>query len=219
MSSRIEEARDYLAAARLYVISADSDPSWQAEVLCQAIDGGAGVVQLRHKAAAPADLLDAARRVARHATAHGAVFIVNDTPELVEASGADGVHAGQDAGTTDAVRVRLPEGSLVGRSTHSLAQAQEAAAGGADYIGVGPVHATPTKPGRAAVGLGLVTEVARAVDIPWFAIGGLDRDNLTEVIDAGAQRVAVVRAVAAAADPGRAAAELLAQLQRVEATA
>ena len=216
---QFDEARDRLAAARLYVISADDDPDRQAAVLCSAIDGGAGIVQLRNKAAAAGRLLDCARAVAAHARAHSAVFVVNDVPELVEASGADGVHIGQDDGRVDQVRARLPRGALVGRSTHSLEQARQAMEDGADYIGVGPIHATPTKPGRPAVGLALVRAVAPVVAIPWFAIGGLDTDNLAEVLAAGATRVAVVRAVARAADPRAAAACLVARLREPVASA
>jgi thiamine-phosphate pyrophosphorylase len=219
VSGRFDEARTHLAAARLYVISADDQPALQAEVLCAAIEGGAGIVQLRNKLAAPTELLEAARRVAAHARAHAAVFIVNDSPELVQASGADGVHVGQEDGAMAAVRSVLPPGALVGRSTHSLEQAAAAATEAADYIGVGPVYATPTKPGRPAVGLGLVGEVAATTRLPWFAIGGIDVANVVEVIGAGAQRVAVVRAVARAADPRAAAAELLAALRGVGVTA
>ncbi len=216
MASTIDEARRRLAGARLYVVSADARPDLQADVLCQAIDGGAEVVQLRNKAAAPGDLLDAARRVAEHAHAHDAVFIVNDVPELADTSGADGVHVGQDGGPTAAIRLRLPPGSLVGRSTHSLAQAQAAAAGGADYLGVGPVWETPTKPGRRAVGTDLLGAVAATVAIPWFAIGGINGTNLAEVLDAGARRVAVVRAVAVAPDAAAATRALLARLAAIE---
>lgn len=216
---RFEEASRRLGGARLYVISAADPPARQADTLCAAIDGGAGVVQLRNKLAAPADLLQAARRVAAHAHAHGAVFIVNDSPELVEASGADGVHAGQEDGAMARLRAALPPGALVGRSSHSLQQARAAVSEDADYIGVGPVHETPTKPGRPAVGVGLVREVAEAIQLPWFAIGGLELSNLAEVLEAGAQRVAVVRAVARAADPEAAAAELIGAMRRVGVTA
>jgi thiamine-phosphate pyrophosphorylase len=101
----------------------------------------------------------------------------------------------------------------VGRSTHSAAQALAAVAEGADYLAVGPVHATPTKPGRPAVGVALIREVAPRLTLPWFAIGGLDAGNLAEVLEAGASRVAVVRAVAQSADPRAAAATLLELLQ------
>lgn len=210
--ARFEEARQRLVAARLYVISADAEPADQARALCAAIDGGATVVQLRNKVAGAADLLEAARAVANHATARGAVFIVNDEPELAAAAGADGVHLGQGDGDIGAARRHLPQGAIFGRSTHSLEQARAAEAEGADYIGVGPIHATPTKPGRAPVGLELPQVVAPVVHIPWFAIGGLNVDNVADVVAAGAGRIAVVRAVTAAADPRAAAQGLLAAL-------
>jgi thiamine-phosphate pyrophosphorylase len=199
-----------LRAARLYVVSSDAEPADQASILCTAIDGGADVVQLRNKQASPADLFEAAVRVRDHARAHAAIFIVNDHLELAIDAGADGVHLGQeDLGVAEA---RQRWGGIVGRSTHSLEQALTAQADGADYLGVGPVFATPTKPGRPAVGVGLVALVAPALEVPWFAIGGLDGGNIDAVLTAGARRVAVVRAVCAAVDPAAAAAELKARL-------
>jgi thiamine-phosphate pyrophosphorylase len=204
------ELLDRLRAARLYVVSSDGEAADQARVLCAAIDGGADVVQLRNKQAAPAALLDAAVRVLNHARAHSAIFIVNDHIELAIEAGADGVHLGQeDLGLPEA---RRRWDGIIGRSTHSLAQAIEAQADGADYLGVGPVFATPTKPGRPAVGVELVAAVAPVVAIPWFAIGGIDATNISNVLMAGAGRVAVLRAVATAADPAAAAAELKARL-------
>jgi thiamine-phosphate pyrophosphorylase len=204
------ELLDRLRAARLYVVSSDGEAADQARVLCAAIDGGADVVQLRNKQVAPAALLDAAVRVRNHARAHSAIFIVNDHLELAIEAGAHGVHLGQeDLGLPEA---RRRWDGIIGRSTHSLAQAIEAQADGADYLGVGPVFATPTKPGRPAVGVELVASVAPVVAIPWFAIGGIDATNISNVLVAGAGRVAVVRAVTSAADPAAAAAELKARL-------
>jgi thiamine-phosphate pyrophosphorylase len=201
---------DRLRAARLYVVSGDAHPAHQARVLCDAIDGGADVVQLRNKQAPAADLFGAAVRVRDHARARSAIFIVNDHLELAIDAGADGVHLGQeDLGIAEA---RLRWDGIVGRSTHSLEQAVKAQTEGADYIGVGPVFATPTKPGRPAVGVGLLGLVGAVLEIPWFAIGGLDAGNIDAVVIAGARRVAVVRAVSSAADPAAAAAELKARL-------
>lgn len=199
-----------LGDARLYVISGDAVPEFQADVLCSAIDGGASLVQLRNKSAQPRDLLAAARRVRDHAHANGAIFVVNDHLDLARESGADGVHLGQDDLTVAQARDRW--GGLIGLSTHSVAQAISAQEAGADYIGVGPVYETPTKPGRPAVGLGLLAEVRAAVSLPWFAIGGIDAVNVNQVIAAGADRIAVVRAVCDAADPAGAARQLLQHL-------
>jgi len=201
-----------LAAARLYVVSGDAPPEIQANVLRAALDGGADVVQLRNKVAAPSGLLEPARLVGAHARARGAVFIVNDHLDLAIEAGADGVHLGQDDISVEAARAAW--GGLIGRSTHSLDQALEAQRQGVDYIGVGPVYATPTKPGRPAVGLELLQAVASAISIPWFAIGGIDSSNLEDVLAAGASRVAVVRAVCEAPEPAAASRALLARLQQ-----
>lgn len=201
-----------LAAARLYVVSADAPPEIQANVLRDALDGGAGIVQLRNKAAAPGDLLEPARLVAAHARARGSLFIVNDHLALAIEAGADGVHLGQDDLSVEAARSSWS--GLVGRSTHSLDQALEAQRQGVDYVGVGPVYATPTKPGRPAVGLELLEEVRGVISIPWFAIGGIDSSNLEDVLAAGAARVAVVRAVCEAPEPAAATRALLARLQQ-----
>jgi len=209
------ELTDRLRAARLYVISGDAEPETQARMLRAAIDGGADVVQLRHKHAAPADLFETAVGLAKFARAHGALFIVNDYLDLAIQAGADGVHLGQDDLSAEASSAAW--GGLVGRSTHSLGQAVEAQAQGADYIGVGPLFATPTKPGRPPVGLDLPRQVARQVAIPWFAIGGIEATNLESVLGAGATRVAVVRAVCGAADPQAAAHGLRTRLAQLVA--
>lgn len=204
------ELIDRLRAARLYVISSDGDAADQARILCAAIDGGADVVQLRNKQAPPGDLLDAAVQVRDHARAQSAIFIVNDHVELAIEAGADGVHLGQEDLGLPAARQRW--GGIIGRSTHDLGQAVEAQSDGADYLGVGPVFATPTKPGRRAVGVELVALVAPVLRVPWFAIGGVDAKNLDDVMGAGATRVAVVRAVCQAADPAAAARGLRSRL-------
>ncbi len=206
------ELADRLAAARLYVVSADAPPEIQANVLRDALDGGAGLVQLRNKAAAPSDLLEPARLVAAHARARGALFIVNDHLALAIEARADGVHLGQHDLSVEAARSSWS--GLVGRSTHSLDEALEAQRQGVDYVGVGPVYATPTKPGRPAVGLELLEVVRGVISIPWFAIGGIDSSNLEDVLAAGAARVAVVRAVCEAPEPVAATRALLARLQQ-----
>jgi thiamine-phosphate pyrophosphorylase len=174
-------------------------------VLAAALEGGVEIVQLRDKHAGDDELLRAGRLIRRLTREAGALFVVNDLPELALRCEADGVHVGQD--DLPVPRVRELVGDLiVGLSTHSPAQI--AAAEGVDYIGVGPVYATPTKEGRAPVGLELVREAARAAALPWFAIGGIDETNADEVVAAGAQRLAVVRAIGAAEDP-RASAQAL----------
>ena len=174
-----------------------------ADVLAPALAGGVDVFQLREKDAPDSEVLRAAL-VARALCAEtGALFILNDRPDLVDAAGADGVHVGQDDMPVAQARSVVGPDRVVGLSTHSEAQAD--AAQGVDYFAVGPVHATPTKEGRPAIGLEPVRHAARTAGAPWFAIGGIDSDTLPAVLDAGARRVVVVRAIAEAADPERAA--------------
>jgi thiamine-phosphate pyrophosphorylase len=197
-----------LAAARLYVVTMAEHP---AEAVLDAVraacEGGADVVQLRRKgddSLATLRLAEACRAVTAEA---GVLFVVNDRLDVAMAADADGVHLGQQDLPLQVAR-RLWPGRIVGRSTHTLEQALAAEAEGADYIGVGPVFATPTKPGRRPVGVALVSGAAAHVRIPWFAIGGIDGGNVDGVVDAGASRIAVVRAVCAAADAAQAARSL-----------
>jgi len=195
-----------LRAARLYLVcDVQSD-----RFLTAALRGGVDIVQLRAKRAGDDALLDAAKRFRRACDAAGALLIVNDRPDLAAAARADGVHVGQDDMGVARARAQLGPDALVGLSTHSPAQID--AAGGADYIGVGPVYATPTKPGRPAVGLELVRFASVHASVPFFAIGGIDSALIGAVIGAGASRVAVVRAITEAPDPEAAARELRAEL-------
>jgi thiamine-phosphate pyrophosphorylase len=144
--------------------------------------------------------------------AHGALFILNDRPDLATAAGADGVHIGQDDMAVADARSLVGSDRLVGLSTHTPEHVDAAGELDVDYIGVGPVHATPTKPGRPAVGLELVRYAAARASVPFFAIGGVDERNVRTVAAAGAARVAVVRALTEAADPSRTAHALRAAL-------
>jgi thiamine-phosphate pyrophosphorylase len=198
-----------LDAARLYFI-AGTRPGGRplADVLGPALEGGVDVFQLRAKDTGDEELLDAARVARELCDSAGALLIVNDRPDLARIAGADGVHVGQDDATVAEARAAAGPELLVGLSTHSPDQVDAAHAAGASYLGVGPVHATPTKAGRAPVGHELVGYAARAAERPWFAIGGIDATNVGRVVAAGAQRIAVVRAIAEASDP-RAAARAL----------
>ena len=178
------------------------------ESLEAALRGGVDCVQLRMKDARDDEILAASRGVADACRAHGALFILNDRPELVIDAGADGVHIGQDDVPVAQARADVGSGRIVGLSTHSPEQIDAANQAGVDYIGVGPVYETPTKPGRPAVGLELVRYAAEHARVPFFAIGGIDAARAGEVVAAGAQRIAVVRAITQATDPQRAAAEL-----------
>jgi thiamine-phosphate pyrophosphorylase len=193
--------RQRLRDARLYLVCDDRSDEFLAAVLAAGVD----VVQLRMKHAGDPEIVAAGRRFARAAGEHGALFILNDRPDLVAATGADGVHVGQDDLGVDDARAVVGPDRLVGLSTHSPEQVDAAGRAAVDYIGVGPVHATPTKPGRAAVGLGLVRYAAEHASVPFFAIGGISPANVSAVHGAGAERVAVVRALTDARDPAAAA--------------
>jgi thiamine-phosphate pyrophosphorylase len=202
--------RERIAGARLYLVC-DARPR---EFLAAAIRGGVDVIQLRDKALGDDGLVTAAREFRAAADAGGALFVLNDRPDLVAACGADGVHVGQEDGSPAHARAAVGPDAIVGRSTHAPEQCDAAGADpDVDYLAVGPVHATPTKPGRQAAGLGYVEYAAAHTAKPWFAIGGLDAGNVGEVVARGATRVVVVRAITDAADPEAAARGLRAALE------
>jgi thiamine-phosphate pyrophosphorylase len=208
------ERRAQLAAARLYLVC-DANPGGRAlpDVLHPAIAGGVQVVQLRDKQLPDEELAAVAN--AAHALCErlGALLIVNDRPLVAREAGADGVHVGQDDMPVAEVRELVGPDMLIGLSTHAPEEigAAHSSTNGvplADYIGVGPVHETPTKLGRPAVGVELVEYAAAHAHVPFFAIGGLDAGNVGDVLMAGATRIVVLRAIANAADPEAAAREL-----------
>lgn len=210
--SLAERRREWLGRSRLYLIC-DASPGGREpeEVLRPALQCGVDVVQMREKSASDRDIVEAGRIFRRLCDAYDALFIVNDQPELAVACAADGVHLGQDDGNVADVRRLVGKDALIGLSTHSSDQI--AAAAGVDYIAVGPVYRTPTKPDYEPVGLELVTFAAEQAPAPFFAIGGIDADNVDEVLAAGAGRIAVVRAICDAADPGDAARSLRAAIE------
>ncbi len=208
---------DKLARARLYLVCEGGDLGALERLLEAALRGGVDLIQLRDKEAGEDALLAAAPVFRAAADRHGALFLINDRPDLVAACAADGVHVGQDDAPVAAAREVAGPGAIVGLSSHRPEQLASAlvATGAArpDYLSVGPVHATPTKPGRPSTGLEYVRHAAaNAGDLPWFAIGGIDASTVGDVIAAGASRVVVVRAIRDAADPEAAARELGAAL-------
>ena len=200
------ERRERLAAARLYLVCAPGSGGHDlSALLTAAVAGGVDVVQLREKDLTDEELLAVVGDARALCERLGALLIVNDRPHAARAGGADGVHLGQDDMPVTEARELLGSDMLIGLSTHSPQQIDAANSAPADYIGVGPVHETPTKPGRAAVGLELVRYAAAHAQRPFFAIGGLHAGNLAAVLDAGARRAVVLRAIADAEDPQRAA--------------
>ncbi|WP_178413107.1 thiamine phosphate synthase [Mycobacterium colombiense] len=208
-----------LATARLYLCTdARRERGDLAEFADAALAGGVDIIQLRDKGSAgeqrfgpleAREELAACRILADAARRHGALFAVNDRADIARAAGADVLHLGQGDLPPAVARDIAGPDVLLGLSSHDREQAAAAALGEADYFCVGPCWPTPTKPGRQAPGLGLVRAAAEfATDKPWFAIGGIDEQRLPEVLDAGARRIVVVRAITAAADP-RAAAQRL----------
>jgi thiamine-phosphate pyrophosphorylase len=201
--------RERLAAARLYLVL-DSAPRGRAlpDLVRAAAAGGVDIVQLRDKRLADDELAAVAHATRVLCEQMGVLFVVNDRPLVAREVGADGVHVGQDDMPAQEVRELVGDELLIGLSTHAPHEVDGVDPTAVDYIGVGPVHATPTKPGRPAVGLDLVRHAATHATVPFFAIGGLALDNVAEVLHAGASRVCVLRAIAEAEDPERAARDL-----------
>ncbi|MCX5014399.1 MULTISPECIES: thiamine phosphate synthase [unclassified Streptomyces] len=200
-----------LSDARLYLCTdARKRQGDLPEFLDAVLAGGVDIVQLRDKGMEAGEELEHLQVFAEAARRHGKLLAVNDRADVAHAIGSDVLHLGQGDIPVPAARAILGEQVLIGRSCHAEAEVDAAVAEpGVDYFCTGPCWPTPTKPGRHAPGLGLVRYAASLEqDRPWFAIGGIDSANLDEVLDAGATRVVVVRALTEATDPGAAAAEL-----------
>ncbi|MFD7258764.1 thiamine phosphate synthase [Streptomyces sp. NPDC059874] len=200
-----------LSDARLYLCTdARKKQGDLPEFLDAVLAGGVDIVQLRDKGMEAGEELEHLQVFAEAARRHGKLLAVNDRADVAHAIGSDVLHLGQGDIPVPAARAILGEQVLIGRSCHAEAEVDAAVAEpGVDYFCTGPCWPTPTKPGRYAPGLGLVRYAASLEqDRPWFAIGGIDATNLDEVLDAGATRVVVVRALTEAADPGAAAADL-----------
>ena len=198
--------RERLRTARLYLCceahpgSGDPEP-----LLAAALRGGVDIVQLREKALPRREIELAAQTFRRLCDTYSALFIVNDDPDLARTCDADGVHVGQDDLAATEARALLGPDAIIGLSTHSEEQIAASAEAPVDYISVGPIWETPTKQGRPAVGLGLISHAASAATHPFFAIGGIDSSNASQVVETGARRLCVVRAIRDAEDPAAAA--------------
>lgn len=210
------EHTDRLSDARLYLCTDAREKQGDLEqFLDAALSGGVDIVQLRQKEMEAADELAALEVFADACKRHGKLLAVNDRADIAFASGADVLHLGQRDLPVHAARAITGPGPIIGRSTHTFSQVNAAVAEeGSEYFCVGPTWATPTKPGRQAAGLELVSYAAsRQQAKPWFAIGGIDLDRLDQVLEAGATRVVVVRAITEADDPAAAAAEFSRRLR------
>jgi thiamine-phosphate pyrophosphorylase len=198
--------RERLRTARLYFCcearprGEDPEP-----LLAAALRGGVDIVQLREKSLPRREIELAAQTFRRLCDNHSALFIVNDDPDLARACDADGVHVGQDDLAAAETRELLGPDAIIGLSTHSEQQLAAAADAPVDYVSVGPIWETPTKQGRPGVGLELISHAAAGAPHPFFAIGGIDSSNVSRVIEAGARRLCVVRAIRDAGDPALAA--------------
>lgn len=211
---------DALRAARLYLCTdARRDRGDFAGFVDAAFAGGVDIIQLRDKAIEAAEELDLLAILKETAVRHGKLWAVNDRADIAVLSGAPVFHVGQKDLPLAAARTLVNGNAAIGLSSHTTGQVDAALAAtagpsGLDYFCVGPVWATPTKPGRSAVGTGLVEYAAEASrqagdPVPWFAIGGIDHGNVRQVAAAGARRIVVVRAITEAPDPAAAAASLL----------
>jgi len=184
-----------------------------ARIVEQMIEGGVDLIQLRGKSKSIGELRDLAADLHDFITKSSTPLIVNDYPEVARAAPVEGVHVGQDDDSIEIARQKVGREILVGKSTHSLEQARAAQGEGADYIGFGPIFATPTKPDYAPIGVENIRRVHAEVNLPIFCIGGINIDNLQSVIDAGAKRVVMVSALLKAhniVDYARCATDMLA---------
>lgn len=187
--------KNILANCRLYgIVDMGYTKPDQVEARTHAlIDGGVRIIQLRAKGVELAQVKTWAVAMQAICRDRGAIFVLNDYPEMAAEIGADAVHVGQDGGSLAEVRRVVGEGVIVGRSTHSLEQAMQARLEGADYIGFGPLFPTGTKPGRKSIGLADITAAQDAAgDMPLFCIGGINETTLPSVLQAGARRVVIV---------------------------
>ena len=216
MSRTGAERRERLREAVLYLcVDRRAGTGDLAPFLDAVLGAGVDLVQLRDKSAPPDQIRVAAQVFRAAADRHGALFILNDDPQLAVEVEADGVHVGQDDMHPDAAREVVGDDCIVGWSTHAEGEVDAALVTGCDYFAVGPVHATPTKQGRAPIGFGPLRHAAAvAGDRPWFVTGAMSAETAPAVLATGARRLVVVRALTQAADPAATAAELATLLRR-----
>jgi thiamine-phosphate pyrophosphorylase len=195
-TTRIEKSELYFVATP----GKDQKDSDFLSIIEKSIEGGVDIIQLRVKDKSEKEIINLGKEIKKLTTNTETLFIVNDRIDLALLCEADGVHLGQDDLSISEARKITPDGFIIGLSTHSPEQGNIGQNSGADYLGVGPVFATPTKPDYIPAGLEYVKYANKNITLPWFAIGGIDESNIDKVINAGAKRVAVVRAILNAKD-------------------
>lgn len=206
--------RQKLQQAHLYLVTSPSDRLFEA--VEASLQGGLTLLQYRDKEADDRVRLSQAQQLRQLCDRYQALFIVNDRVDLALAVNADGVHVGQQDLPIEVVRQQLGPHRLIGCSTTNPEEMEYALQAGADYIGVGPVYETPTKPGKPAAGFDYIRHAIQHASVPWFAIGGIDPNNIGEVVSAGVERVAVVRAIVYAEQPTLVTHYLISQLVRAQ---
>lgn len=210
MWDRLKEKYNQLKLSdkKLYLVTNSDEFKSEDDFLnaiASALEGGIDILQLREKSMAANKVLELGKKIKQLCLQYDTTFIINDRIDIALLVEADGVHLGQDDLDVASAKKILGPNAIVGISTHAPEQALKAVENGADYIGVGPVFATPTKKGRIPVGLEYVKWAAENIEIPFFAIGGIDSKNVSEVLDTGAEKIAVVRAIINADSPQKAA--------------
>ena len=204
--------RQQLQSAALYLVTSPVPDILK--IVEAALKGGLTLVQYRDKEGKDSDRLEKAHQLCQLCHRYNALFIVNDRVDIALAVDADGVHLGQHDAPVTFARDLLGSHKIVGRSTTNKQELNRAIAERADYVGVGPFHETPTKPGKPAASMEYINYVKAKCHVPWFAIGGIDLNNLSAVLTTGAQRVAVVRAIMQAEQPTQVTRQFLSQLIR-----
>ncbi len=200
-----------LQSAQLYLVTTPSENLFS--IVEGALKGGVSVVQYRNKQADDSQQIAEAQALCELCHRYGALFLMNDRADLAVAVNADGVHLGQQDLPITVARQILGPNKIIGRSTSNPLELDSAIAEGANYVGVGPIYQTPTKPGKSPAGMEYIDYAIKHSPIPWFAIGGINSENIATVVEAGAPRVAVVRAIMEARDPQKATQSLLSPFQ------
>jgi thiamine-phosphate pyrophosphorylase len=214
MTNSAEHLRRRLSGSRLYLVTPARPAAGDLDQFLPAVlEAGVDMVQIREKNLEAGHLMPFLAIAKRNTDDFGALLIVNDRVDVAIAAGADGVHLGQDDLAPQHARQQMGPGPLIGLSTHAPSEVEAVSREPVDYIAVGPIHETPTKPGRPATGLGLIKVAKESSSIPFFAIGGIDLTTVGDVVKAGATRIVVVRALTEAEDPASVARRLKSILQ------